>query len=75
MRTERELLLLITKRFQEEFNNVEWYSNFDKELIDEIEKVLAQPEFKYSPTKACPNKIDGSCPLHNLQCNYPECEK
>lgn len=25
--------------------------------------------------KPCPNKIDGSCPLHNLHCAYPDCEK
>jgi hypothetical protein len=24
---------------------------------------------------SCENKIDGSCPLHNLRCNYPECEE
>jgi len=24
--------------------------------------------------KVCENKIDGSCPLHNIQCNYPDCE-
>jgi hypothetical protein len=31
---------------------------------------LGEPEFK-----VCVNKIDGVCPLHNLHCNYPECEK
>jgi hypothetical protein len=31
---------------------------------------LGEPKFK-----VCENKIDGSCPLHNLQCNYPECEE
>jgi hypothetical protein len=31
---------------------------------------LGEPEFK-----VCENKIDGSCPLHNLQCQYPECEE
>ncbi len=25
--------------------------------------------------KVCPQKINGSCPLHNLHCSYPECEK
>lgn len=24
--------------------------------------------------KNCENKIDGSCPLHNIQCVYPDCE-
>ncbi len=26
------------------------------------------------PKKECVNKIDGSCPLHNIHCQYPECE-
>ncbi len=25
--------------------------------------------------KLCPNKADGDCPLHNLNCRYPYCEK
>jgi hypothetical protein len=25
--------------------------------------------------KVCENKINGSCTLHNLYCNYPNCEK
>lgn len=25
--------------------------------------------------KVCPHKIEGSCPLHNLYCQYPECEQ
>lgn len=25
--------------------------------------------------KICPQKIDGSCPLHNLFCAYPRCEE
>ena len=25
--------------------------------------------------KVCPNKVDGSCPLHNLHCQYPKCEE
>jgi hypothetical protein len=32
--------------------------------------LLGEPEFK-----VCENKIDGVCPLHNLQCQYPECEE
>ena len=31
---------------------------------------LGEPEFK-----VCENKIDGRCHLHNLQCQYPECEE
>jgi hypothetical protein len=28
------------------------------------------------PTKKCPNTDqNGNCPLHNLHCQYPECEK
>jgi len=44
MSKERELLLLITKRFQEEFNNSEWYSEVDKQIIAEIDVLLAEPE-------------------------------
>ena len=25
--------------------------------------------------KVCTNKADGHCPLHNLFCNYPDCER
>ena len=25
--------------------------------------------------KVCKNKVDGSCPLPNVHCNYPDCEK
>ena len=25
--------------------------------------------------KPCSNKINGSCPLPNIHCNYPDCEK
>jgi len=27
------------------------------------------------PIKICENKVDGQCPLHNLHCTYPDCEK
>jgi hypothetical protein len=33
-------------------------------------KQLDQPE-----PKICSNKVNGQCPLHNLFCQYPECEK
>ena len=29
---------------------------------------------KYYFRKECPNKIDGSCPLPNIHCTYPDCE-
>jgi hypothetical protein len=25
--------------------------------------------------KECPQKINGSCPLHNIHCAYPKCEE
>ena len=25
--------------------------------------------------KECPNKVGGSCPLRNIHCSYPDCEK
>lgn len=25
--------------------------------------------------KVCVNKVDGSCPLHNIHCQYPKCEE
>lgn len=28
-----------------------------------------------SETKICSNKVNGVCQLHNLFCQYPECEK
>ena len=62
MRTEKELLYLITKRFQEEFNNVEWYSNFDKELLAEIEKVLEPVAWTNANS-------------YLVGVRYPECEK
>jgi hypothetical protein len=31
-----------------------------------------EPELK---TKTCTNKVDGSCPLPNIHCNYPACEE
>ena len=47
MSTERKLLFLITQRFKEEFNNADWYSKEDKELLESIDKALEQPyEYK-----------------------------
>ncbi len=25
--------------------------------------------------KVCPQKVNGSCPLHNVHCQFPDCEK
>ena len=39
------------------------------------EKGFNEPCLKQSRhTKPCPNKIEGSCPLHNLHCQSPYCE-
>jgi hypothetical protein len=38
-------------------------------------KAIYKPERFGLPKKVCSNKIDGSCPLHNLHCQYPECEE
>lgn len=32
-------------------------------------------ESKTKKHKECKNKVNGSCPLHNLQCSYPTCEE
>lgn len=39
--------------------------------IQEAWRILSQRMVK----KVCPNKIDGSCPLHNIHCAYPKCEE
>ncbi len=30
---------------------------------------------EFPANKICPEKIDGSCPHHNLHCAYPKCEE
>jgi len=35
-----------------------------------VRRKLGEPEFK-----VCDNKNNGRCHLHNLQCQYPECEE
>jgi hypothetical protein len=38
--------------------------------------LLKETEESLSETKTCKNKDeDGGCPLHNLHCQYPDCEK
>jgi hypothetical protein len=39
---------------------------FDKWLNEDNEPVVK---------KVCDQKVNGSCPLHNLYCQYPGCEK
>lgn len=40
------------------------------------EKLTKLVEESLPESKTCPNKDeDGGCPLHNLHCQYPECEK
>jgi hypothetical protein len=39
---------------------------FDKWLNEDNEHVVK---------KVCDQKVNGVCPLHNLFCQYPECEK
>ena len=45
--------------------------------LQEKNKVLAEEEFNARITvkKVCKHKNNGRCQLHNLQCNYPECEE
>lgn len=32
-------------------------------------------KIKYEHVNICKNKVNGHCPLHNIYCNYPNCEK
>ena len=47
--------------------------------LQEKNKVLqlGEPDFNAQITvkKVCKHKNNGRCQLHNLQCNYPECEE
>lgn len=38
--------------------------------MDELMKKFIEIE-----NKVCVNKVNGVCPLHNVHCAYPECEK
>lgn len=40
-------------------------------VVDFIEMQTAKKIEK----KVCVNKIDGSCPLHNIHCQWPKCEE
>lgn len=46
-------------------------------LADELESALAQPQPQPTYTTGhCENhKKPGGCPMHNLQCGYPECDR
>ena len=45
---------------------LESFEAFDKWLNEDNEPVVK---------KVCSQKVNGSCPLHNLHCQYPKCEK
>jgi len=40
----------------------------------EEETILANYKAAPRQTKLCSNKVNGSCPLPNIQCNYLQCE-
>lgn len=46
-------------------------------MSDEEQQIIhSYYETKNKAVKTCSNKdANGDCPLHNLHCNYPECEK
>lgn len=46
----------------------------DSEYKEPISQIVPTQIVSTKVSK-CPNKINGSCELHNLFCNYPECEK
>jgi hypothetical protein len=71
-----ELMVLETINVINELKNQEYESSSVMDYIIENITVhfgveLPENEIK----KECSNKIDGQCPLHNLFCNYPNCEK
>lgn len=41
----------------------------------EEEQVLANYRAAPKEKKLCINKVNGLCPLPNIQCNYPQCDK
>jgi hypothetical protein len=42
---------------------------------ERIIKLLEETEEQLPETKTCKNKDEnGNCPLHNLHCQYPDCE-
>ncbi len=49
---------------------------FNDAFLQKIENFKTWQEIAKIPKKICPNKdSNGSCPLHNLHCSYPACEK
>lgn len=43
---------------------------------EKLMKLLEETEETLPESKTCKNKDeDGNCPLHNLHCQYPDCEK
>lgn len=61
--------LRVTGTLIEEMSNATMENNISKGwevACKTIEKV---------PQKICPNKVNGSCPLHNLHCSFPKCEE
>lgn len=47
-------------------------ADFIETYFDDIVKIM---NAKNSVKKVCKNKVDGVCQNHNLQCDYPNCEK
>jgi len=43
--------------------------------LDSVTVTLGNEDITITRPKVCPNKVNGSCPLHNLQCQYPKCEE
>lgn len=56
-----------------------------KAVYPEIDDSLWNQQFKDHPEvlaafngpkpKKCPNIVDGNCSLHNLHCQWPDCQK
>jgi hypothetical protein len=44
-------------------------------LKDNIQYLVDDITDEFITKKVCENKVDGVCPLHNLFCKYPDCEK
>ena len=55
-----------TKKFQD--------LGFYEQLLDYVTTHSVEDP-KPKKHKVCANKVDGSCPLHNLFCQYPKCEE
>lgn len=45
-------------------------------LLEEIQEFKTWGEIERIPKKVCPHKdAKGNCPLHNIHCRFPDCEK